>query len=39
VSSAIVFAAKLAWPPQTIGLRILDCEGREAFERHKAHRR
>ena len=38
-SSAIVFAAKLAWPPKTTGLRILDCEGREVFERHKADRR
>jgi hypothetical protein len=39
VSSAIVFAAKLAWPPKTTKLRILDCEGRGIFERHKAHRR
>ncbi len=35
VSSAIVAAAKLKLPPGTIGLRILDREGREVFERHK----
>ncbi len=39
VSSAIVAAASLAWPPGTIGLRILDREGLEVFERHKADRR
>jgi hypothetical protein len=39
VSSAVVFAAKLDWPPKTTGLRIIDCEGREVFERHKADRR
>jgi hypothetical protein len=39
VSSAIVFAARLAWPPKTTGLRILDCEGRRVFERHKDGRR
>lgn len=38
-SSAIIFAAKLAWPHETTGLRILDCEGREVFERYKAGRR
>ena len=35
VSSAIVAVAKLKLPPGTIGLRILDREGREVFERHK----
>ena len=39
VSAAIVAAAKIAWPPRTIGLRILDGEGREVFERRKADRR
>ena len=39
VSAAIVAAAKIAWPPRTIGLRILDGEGREVFERKKADRR
>ena len=39
VSGAIIAAAKIAWPPQTIGLRILDSEGREVFGRHKADRR
>jgi hypothetical protein len=39
VSSAIVFAAKLALPPKTTGLRILDRDGREVFEQHKADRR
>jgi hypothetical protein len=32
-SAAIVAAANLAWPPRTIGLRILDGEGREVFAR------
>ena len=36
VSSAIVEAANLVWPRGTTALRILDCEGREVFERHKA---
>ena len=35
-SAAIVAAANAAWPPQTIGLRILDREGREVFARAKA---
>ena len=35
-SMAIVAAAKLEWPPHTVGLRIIDREGREVFERHKA---
>ena len=39
VSAAIVAAAKIAWPPRTIGLRILDGEGREVFERRKTDRR
>jgi len=34
-SAAIVAAANTAWPPQTIGLRILDGEGREVFAREK----
>jgi hypothetical protein len=38
-SAAIVAAANLAWPPRTIGLRILDGEGREVFARQKAARR
>ena len=39
VSSAIIAAANLEWPPRTIGLRILDREGREVFGRQKADRR
>ena len=39
VSGAIIAAANIAWPPQTIGLRILDSEGREVFSRDKADRR
>jgi hypothetical protein len=39
VAAAIVAAANIAWPPRTIGLRILDDKGREVFERQKAHRR
>jgi hypothetical protein len=39
VSEAIVAAANTTWPPHTIGLRILDREGREVFERQKADRR
>ncbi len=38
-SAAIVAAAEIAWPPRTIGLRILDGEGREVFARQKADRR
>jgi hypothetical protein len=34
-SAAIVAAANAAWPPQTIGLRIFDREGREVFARAK----
>ena len=36
VSGAIVAAAKLSFPPKTIGLRILDPDGREVFARRKA---
>jgi hypothetical protein len=39
VSAAIVAAANIAWPPRTIGLRILDDEGREVFGRRKSDRR
>jgi len=38
-SAAIVAAANTEWPPLTIGLRILDREGREVFAREKARRR
>jgi len=38
VSAAIVAAANIAWPPRTIGLRILDGAGREVFARQKAGR-
>jgi len=37
-SAAIVAAANTEWPPRTIGLRILDREGREVFARQKASR-
>jgi len=39
VSAAIVEAANLVWPRGTIALRILDREGCEVFERHRADRR
>jgi hypothetical protein len=39
VSAAIIAAANIAWPPRTIGLRILDSEGREVFSRQKVDRR
>jgi hypothetical protein len=39
VSAAIVAAANLPFPPKTVALRILDREGQEVFERHKADRR
>jgi hypothetical protein len=39
VSSAIISAASLEWPPRTIGLRIFGREGREVFGRQKADRR
>jgi hypothetical protein len=38
-SSAIRAAADTPWPAQAIGLRILDPEGREIFERLRADRR
>lgn len=38
-SAAIVAAANLAWPPRTMGLRILDGQGREVFGRQKTDRR
>jgi hypothetical protein len=37
-SAAIVAAAKIAMPPRTIGLRILDSEGHEVFSRRKGDR-
>jgi hypothetical protein len=36
--SAIIAAASIKWPPQTIGVRILDREGHEVFARQKARR-
>jgi hypothetical protein len=39
VSAAIVAAAKLAFPPKTMALRILDREGQPVFERYKSDRR
>ena len=36
--SAIIAAANIKWPPQTIGVRILDREGHEVFARQKARR-
>ena len=36
--SAIIAAANIKWPPQTIGVRILDREGHEVFVRQKARR-
>jgi hypothetical protein len=38
-SAAIRAAADADWPPRAIGLRILDHEGREIFERLRADRR
>jgi hypothetical protein len=37
-SGAIVAAAKIAMPPRTIGLRILDSGGREVFNRRRGDR-
>ena len=37
-SGAIVTAAKIAMPPRTIGLRILDSEDREVFSRRRGDR-
>jgi hypothetical protein len=36
---AIIVAANIKWPPQTIGVRILDREGHEVFARRRAQRR
>jgi hypothetical protein len=36
--AAIIAAASIKWPPRTIGVRILDREGREVFVRQKARR-
>jgi hypothetical protein len=38
-SGAIVTAATLSFPPRTVGLRILDRDGREVFGRRKAGHR
>ncbi len=38
-SAAIRAGAEADWPPRAIGLRILDREGREIFERLRADRR
>ena len=38
-ASAAIRAADVDWPPRAIGLRILDHEGREIFERLRADRR
>jgi hypothetical protein len=38
-SAAIVAAANVALPPRTIGLRILDNQGREVFSRQRTHHR
>jgi hypothetical protein len=35
-SAAIRAAAEASWPPRAVGLRVLDLEGREIFERLKA---
>ena len=37
--AAIIAASNIKWPPQTIGVRILDREGHEVFARQKAQRR
>jgi hypothetical protein len=37
-SAGIVAAAKIAMPPRTIGLRILDSDGREVFSRRRGDR-
>jgi hypothetical protein len=37
--AAIIAAANIKWPPQTIGLRILDRQGHEVFARQRAQRR
>ncbi|HEY1782831.1 MAG TPA: hypothetical protein VGG79_20805 [Roseiarcus sp.] len=38
-SGAIHAAAEATWPPRAVGLRLLDQEGREIFERLKADMR
>jgi hypothetical protein len=38
-SSAIREAVEARWPPRAVGLRLLDLEGREIFERLKANLR
>ena len=38
-SGAIRAAAGAPWPPRAVGLRVLDHEGREIFERLKADMR
>jgi hypothetical protein len=38
-SAAIRLAAQAAWPANAIGLRVLDREGQEVFDRLKADRR
>jgi hypothetical protein len=38
-SAAIRAAADAQWPPRALGLRILDRDGREIFERLRADRR
>jgi hypothetical protein len=35
-SGAIYAAVEATWPPRAVGLRVLDLEGREIFERLKA---
>jgi hypothetical protein len=39
LSTAIITTANIAWPPRTIGLRILNGEGHEVFSRQRADRR
>ncbi len=39
LSAALVEAANVAWPRGTTAVRILDCDGREVFERHRADSR
>jgi hypothetical protein len=36
--AAIIAAANIKWPPQTIGVRILDRQGHEVFARQRAQR-
>jgi hypothetical protein len=39
LSTAIIAAANITWPPRTIGLRILNREGDEVFSRQRTNRR